>query len=329
MKLALLDDYLDVARQLVDWRAVESRCEMVVIHRKLADEEELASVLADVDIVCTLRERTAFPASLLARLPKLKYIAVTGMRYDCVDVAAATARGIVVSNSEVTRGGGGVSELAWGLVIAAARHLAHDDAVMRQGGWQTRMGTTLKGKTLGILGLGRIGGRMAAYARAFEMNVLAWSPRLTPERAAVAGAQCVPMDSLLRQSDVVSIHLPLAEGTRHLIGASELALMKRDAVLVNTARAAIVNESALIEALQKREIGAAGLDVFEVEPLPTDHPLRRLDNTVLSPHMGYFTREMLTVYYEDAVEAILGFLDGRPIRVVNPAVLSDRPAQAA
>lgn len=320
MKLAILDDYLDVARRLVDWRAVERRCEVVVIHRKLASDDELVAELADVDIVCTLRERTAFPASLLARLPKLKYIAVTGMRYDCVDVAAATERGIVVSNSEVTRGGGGVSELAWGLVIASVRHTAHDDAVMRRGGWQTRMGTTLRGKTLGILGLGRIGGRMAAYARAFEMNVLAWSPNLTPERAAVASAQSVSLDELLQKSDVVTVHLPLAERTRNLIGARELALMKPDAVLVNTARAAIVNEPALIDALRQRRIGVAGLDVFEIEPLPADHPFRSLDNTVLSPHMGYFTREMLTVYYEDAVEAVLCFLDGQPIRVVNPAV---------
>nr|WP_281068678.1 D-2-hydroxyacid dehydrogenase family protein [Ramlibacter agri] len=309
---------------LADWSAVARRCEIVVFDRPLASEDEAVAALADVDIVCTLRERMPFPRSLIARLPKLKYIAVTGMRYDTVDTAAAAERGIPVSNSEVSRGGGGVSELAWGLVLAAARHIAHEDAVMRRGGWQTRVGFTLRGKTLGILGLGRIGSRMAAYAQAFEMKVLAWSPHLTPERASASGAGCAGLDELLRGSDVVTVHLPLAEGTRGLIGARELALMKPEALLVNTSRAAIVDQQALLDALRERRIGGAGLDVYEAEPLPADHPLRGLDNTVLTPHIGYFTRDMLRVYYEDAVEAILAFLDGAPVRVVNAEALARR-----
>lgn len=323
MKIAVLDDYLRVSQQLTDWSALTRDHEVVVLDHKLGSEDDTVAALADADIVCTLRERTAFSASLLARLPRLKYIAVTGMRYDCVDVAAATRQGIVVSNSEVTRGGGGVSELAWGLVIATARHIAHDDAVMRAGGWQSRVGFTLRGKTLGVIGLGRIGSRMAAYAHAFEMPVLAWSPNLTPERAAAGGAtRAASLDDLLERSDVVTLHMPLAERTRHLIGARELALMKPDAVLINSARAALVDETALLDALRERRIGGAGLDVFHTEPLPADHPLRTLTNTVLTPHVGYCTREMLTVYYEDAVDAITRFIAGQPIRVVNPEVLA-------
>jgi phosphoglycerate dehydrogenase-like enzyme len=327
MKLAILDDYLGVARRVADWGEVERRCEVVVFDHKLADEDAAVAALEDVDIVCTLRERMAFPATLLARLPRLKYIAVTGMRYDAIDVAAATRQGILVSNSEVTRGGGGVSELAWGLVIATARHIPHEHDSMRKGGWQTRVGFTLRGKTIGILGLGRLGSRMAAYARAFEMNVLAWSPHLTSERAAPHGARAVPFNELLRRSDVVTVHLPLAEGTRGLVGPEQLALMPPNAILINTARAAIVDQKAMIAALRARTIAGAGLDVFEVEPLPADHPLRHLDNVVLTPHIGYFTQEMLTVYYEDAVDAIRHFLDGDPIRVVNPA--AHTPARAA
>lgn len=317
LRIAILDDYLDVARGMADWRGLQARAEVAAFHHKFADEDEAAAALADFDIVCTLRERSAFPASLLARLPRLKYIAVTGMRYDAIDVDAATRLGIVVSNSEVSRGGGGVSELAWGLVIATARHIPHEDASVRAGGWQTRVGFTLRGRTLGILGLGRLGSRMAAYARAFEMNVLAWSPRMTPERAAEHGARSATFDELMSNSDVVTVHLPLAEGTRGLVGTRALALMKREAILVNTARAAIVDQAALVDALQAGRIGGAGLDVFDAEPMPPDHVLRRLPNTVVTPHIGYFTRDMLRVYYEDAVEAITAFLDGRPIRVVN------------
>jgi phosphoglycerate dehydrogenase-like enzyme len=319
VRVAILDDYLDVARQLADWSAVAARCEVVAFH-KFTSEDEAASALADVDIVCTLRERSAFPATLLARLPRLKYIAVTGMRYDAIDVTAASSLGIVVSNSEV-RQGGGVSELAWGLIIATARHIPHEDRSIRQGGWQTRMGVTLAGKTLGIVGLGRIGSRMAACARAFEMAVLAWSPHMTAERAASHGAVSVELDELLQRSDVVTLHLPLGDTTRGLIGARELALMRPEAILINTSRAALLDQQALVEALRGGRLAGAGLDVFEAEPLPPGHVLRGLENTVVTPHIGYFTREMLSVYYRDAVEAIGAFLDGRPIRVVNPEVM--------
>lgn len=326
MNLAILDDYHGIALQMADWSSVGRRCHIEVFTRKLANEDEAAAALAAFDIVCTLRERTPFPRSLIERLPRLRYIAVTGMRYDTMDVAAATQRGVLVSNSQVPGGGGGVSELAWGLIIATARHIAHEDRMMREGAWQTRIGFTLKGKTIGIVGLGRIGSRMAAYAGAFQMPVIAWSPNLTPDRAAACGAQCVGKDELLRRSDIVTLHVPLAEETRDLIGQRELALMKPGALLVNTARGAIVNRAALIEALQSRHLGGAALDVFDVEPLPADDPLRRLENVVLTPHIGYYTKEMLRVYYADAVEAIDAFLHGRPIRIINPAAAASRRA---
>jgi len=321
IRVAILDDYIDVARTLVDWSPVDALAEVVVFTHKLTGEDEFVQALADFDIICTLRERSAFSAALLARLPRLKYIAVTGMRYDAIDVDAATQLGIVVSNSEVTRGGGGVSELAWGLVIATARNIAHEDASIRSGGWQTRLGFTLRGKTIGILGLGRLGSRMAAYARAFEMKVLAWSPNMTSERAAVHGAQAVSLTTLLANSDVVTLHMPLSETTRGLIGAAELSKMKKTAVLINTSRAGLVDQGALAHALTDGVIAGAGLDVFEVEPMPTADVFRQLPNTVLTPHIGYFTSEMLKVYYEDAVEAIVAFIQGRPIRVVNAQVV--------
>jgi D-3-phosphoglycerate dehydrogenase len=321
IRVAIIDDYIDIARTLVDWSPVDALAEVDVFKKKFSDDDEAAQALADFDIICTLRERSSFDARLLSRLPRLKYIAVTGMRFDAIDVVAATRLGIVVSNSEVTRGGGGVSELAWGLVIATARHIAHEDASIKSGGWQSRLGFTLKGKTIGVVGLGRIGSRMAAYANAFEMRVLTWSPNMTAERAADQGAVYAPLETLLADSDVVTLHIPLSASTRGLIGAAELSRMKKSAVLINTSRAGLVDQPALIDALTRGLIGGAGLDVFEAEPLPTDDPIRHLANAVLTPHIGYYTSEMLTVYYEDAVEAIVAFIKGRPIRVVNPEVL--------
>jgi len=321
IRVAIIDDYIDIARTLVDWSPVDALAEVVVFKKKFSDDDEAAQALADFDIICTLRERSAFNAQLLSRLPRLKYIAVTGMRFDAIDVLAATELGIVVSNSEVTRGGGGVSELAWGLVIATARHIAYEDAGIRRGGWQSRAGFTLKGKTIGIIGLGRIGARMAAYAKAFEMNVLAWSPHMNSERSAAHGAAYAPLQTLLASSDVVTLHMPLNDSTRGLLGATELGWMKKTAILINTSRAALVDQRALSDALTRGLLGGAGLDVFETEPMAADDPIRQLPHTVLTPHIGYFTSDMLTVYYEDAVEAIVAFIKGQPIRVVNPEVL--------
>lgn len=266
----------------------------------------------------------AIPRSLIERLPRLKLIAVTGKRYDTVDVAAATERGVAVTNTQIRQqgGGGGVAELVWGMILAAARHIAYEDRMMRRGGWQHTIGTTLRGKTLGILGLGGIGKSVAGIGQAFGMDVIAWSQNLMHESASTAGVRRVEKDELFRLSDVLTIHVVLSERTRHLVTARELGMMKTTALLINTARGPIIDEAALIAALQQRRIGGAGLDVYDVEPLPHDHPFRRLDNVVLTPHLGYYTREQVGMFYQDAVEVILAFLDGKPIRVVNPKVFT-------
>jgi phosphoglycerate dehydrogenase-like enzyme len=319
MKLAILDDYQRVALELADWSPVISRCSIDVLDHPLAVPDEAAAALQPYEILCTLRERMPIPRSLIERLPQLKYIQVTGKRYDTIDVAAAAERGILVSNTEIRAGGGGgVAELAWGLILATARHIAFEDRMMRQGRWQNSVGTTLKGKTLGIVGFGGIGRAVARIGLAFGMQVSAWSRSLTAEAAAAAGVTCVSLEELLSSSDVVSLHVVLGDSTRGLIGKREIALMKSTVVLVNTSRGPIVDESALLTALREKRIAGAGLDVFDVEPLPAHHPLRALDNAVLTPHLGYYTRELLSMYYQDAVEGIAAYLDGHPIRLVHP-----------
>ncbi len=270
-----------------------------------------------------MRERTPLPGSLIDRLPKLRMLGMTGARNLSLDTAACTARGVVVCN---TQGGGmadsATAELALGLLISAARGLAAGDAVIRAGGFQmgVPVGIGLAGKTLGVLGLGRLGGYMAAYAKALRMNVIAWSENLTAEKAAAAGAVLVSKDELMARSDAISIHLVLSERTRGLVGAAEIARMKPGAILVNTSRGPIVDEAALLAAVHAGKIVAA-LDVFDREPLPADHPLRSAPNTVLSPHLGYCVRETWDSFYPQMVENAVGFLDGKPVRVVNPEVL--------
>ena len=319
MKLALLDDYLRLAMQVADWSALAERLDIQVIDRPFVSSQEAARGLADFDIVCTLRERTPFPRALIEALPRLRYLCVTGKRYDTVDVDACAERGILVSNTPVSgAGAGSVTELTWGLILALARHIAAEDRMMREGGWQHFAGRTLRGKTLGVVGLGPLGSGVARIGLAFGMDVQAWSPNLTPERAEEAGVRLVGKHELFSSSDVVSLHLALAEGTRGIVGAAEISAMKPSAVLVNTARAGLLDEAALIDALGRRRIAGAGLDVYSVEPLPRDHVLRKLPNVVLTPHLGYFTHEMLGAYYSYAIENIAAFLDGRPIRLVTP-----------
>lgn len=318
MKLAILDDYQRVALELADWSSISNRCAIDVFDRPLEVPDEAATVLQPYDILCTLRERMPMPRSLIERLPRLRYLVVTGKRYDTIDVAAAAERGIVVSSTGIrARGGGGVVELVWGLILATVRHIAYEDRMMRQGRWQNTIGTTLKGRTLGIVGLGGIGRSVASIGLAFGMRVVAWGRNLTDEAAASSGVTRVELDELLSTSDVVSLHVVLSDSTRGLIGARELGLMKPAAVLINTSRGPIVNESALLGALQEKRIAGAGLDVYDIEPLPTDHPLRRLDNAVLTPHLGYYTRELLGMYYQDAAAAITAYLDGYPINLVH------------
>ncbi len=318
MRIAVLDDYLRVSQQVADWSSVAARAEIVVFDRPLVGIEEAVAALADFDILCTLRERMPIPRALIERLPRLKYIVVTGKRFDQIDAEAAAERGVPVSNTKVDgRGGGAVAELVWGLILSLARNIPREDRLMRHGEWQHGLGTTLKGKRLGILGLGGLGRQVAKGGAFFGMDVVAWSQNLTPERAEAGGARYVSKSELFAESDFVTIHVAWSERTTGLVDAPELALMKPTAYLINTARGPIVDEQALIAALRSGRIAGAALDVYWQEPLSPDHPLRGLDNVILTPHLGYFTREMLQVYYGDAVQAITAFLDGKPIGVVN------------
>jgi len=322
-RVAVLDDWQGVARGAADWTPLQARAEVVFFEHAFADADDAAAKLADFEIVLSMRERTPLPGSLIDRLKKLRMLGMTGARNLSLDTAACTARGVVVCN---TQGGGmadsATAELALGLLISAARGLAAGDAVIRAGGFQmgVPVGIGLAGKTLGMLGLGRLGGYMAAYAKALRMNVIAWSENLTAEKAAAAGAVLVSKDELMARSDAISIHLVLSERTRGLVGAAEIARMKPGAILVNTSRGPIVDEAALLAAVHAGKIVAA-LDVFDREPLPADHPLRSAPNTVLSPHLGYCVRETWDSFYPQMVENAVGFLDGKPVRVVNPEVL--------
>ncbi|OBH60009.1 D-2-hydroxyacid dehydrogenase family protein [Mycobacterium sp. E2479] len=324
-KVAILDDYAGVALQVADWSPVQKRAEVTVFGRHLG-EDEAAEALRPFDVVCTLRERMAFPRTLIERLPNLKLLTIVGRSLPNMDVAAAGEHAILVAHSDFAHPRfrsmrDATPELAWGLMIATVRNLAEEHRSMRDGGWQTSAGMTLSGKTLGLLGLGRVGRRMAEYARAFDMDVIAWSRNLTEDAAASAGARRVDKATLFASSDVVSIHLVLSERTRGLVGEAELALMKPHAYLINTSRGPIVDEASLLAALETGRIAGAGLDVYDTEPLPKDHRLRQLSNVTLSPHLGYVTREMLGVFYSETVESVLAWLDGTPIRLANPEVL--------
>jgi D-3-phosphoglycerate dehydrogenase len=319
IEIAVLDDYQRVALSMADWSRLGSECRVTVFDRHLATVDEAAKALAGFDVICLLRERMPVPAGLIARLPNLKLIVVTGAHNRTLDLAAAEARGITVTH---TRGGDSyyaTTELALGLMIACARHLAFEDRGMRAGLWQRTVGMTLHGRTLGLLGLGRMGKRMAELGRALGMRVLAWSANLTAEAAEAAGATYVSKETLFCESDVVSIHLVLGERTRGLVGAAELALMKPTAFLVNTSRGPIVDEAALIAALRERRIAGAGLDVYDTEPLPPEHPLRTLDNVVLAPHLGFVTDGTYRTFYQDMVECIAAWRAGTPVRLLRAA----------
>lgn len=319
-RLAILDDYARVALKMADWSGVAQRCHIDVIDRALAVPDEAAEVLAPYDILCHLRERTAMPRALIERLPGLKLITITGTAHRTLDLAAAHERGIVVSHSAARPGSGqgqGTPELAIGLMLALARSIAHEHAGMRAGAWQTTVGTTLFGKTLGVIGLGRVGRRVAELGRAFGMTVLAWSPSMTADTASAAGARLVSKAELLSACDYVSLHVVLGERSRGVIGAAELAAMKPTAFLINTSRGPLVDEAGLMAALAARRIGGAGLDVFWDEPLARDHPIRTLDNVVLTPHLGYVVEPSLRAFYEDTAENVAAWLAGAPIRLIT------------
>jgi phosphoglycerate dehydrogenase-like enzyme len=316
LRVAILDDYQEAALRLADWQSLHPRAQMTAFSDHLDDLDALAERLHTFEAIVAMRERTPFRAPLLDRLPNLKLLITTGMRNASFDVAAARARGVTVCG---TRGVGmPTAELAWGIILSLMHHIPHEDRGMRAGGWQTTLGIGLEGKTLGVLGLGRLGTQVAKVGQAFGMRVIAWSQNLTAERAAAAGVELVDKAALFTQSDVISIHLVLSDRTRGLVAAADLARMKPTAFLVNTARGPIVDEAALLDTLTNRRIAGAGIDVYGIEPLPAGDPLRKLPNTVLTPHLGYVTEENYRVYFADAVEDIRGFLDGKPVRVVEP-----------
>ena len=319
MRIAVLDDYQGVARDLADWSALPDGSEIGVFRDHLADESELVARLQGFQAVIGMRERTPFPRSVLAGLPDLRLLITTGGRNASFDVDAATDLGIVVCG---TGGAGeGPTELTWGLIIGLLRKIPQEDRLTREGHWQTTIGVGLKDKTLGLIGLGHIGGLMARVGNAFQMNVIAWSQNLTAERAAECQATLVDKDTLFRESDIASVHLRLSDRTRGLVGAREIGLMKSTAYLVNISRGPIVDEAALVDALQRRAIAGAALDTFDVEPLPQDHPFLQLDNTIIAPHLGYVTEEGYRAFYAGAIEDIRAYAAGEPVRVINPEVL--------
>jgi phosphoglycerate dehydrogenase-like enzyme len=321
-RAVFLDDYQRVAVDLTRSFGVEPNVELVSIDEPIADEDALVKLLSGADVVVAMRERTAFPASLIEQLADLRLLVTTGMGNAVIDMDAATRAGICVSGTLGTITP--TSELTWGLIFALLRQIPAADAAVRNGQWQSTMGTSVAGKTLGVLGAGRLGTLVAEAGKAFRMDVVAWSQNLTIERAAAVGAQLVTKDELFARSDILSVHLVLSDRTRGLVGERELRAMKPGAVIINTSRGPIIDEPALVRALREGWIAGAGLDVYDTEPLPSEHPLRSLPNTVLTPHLGYVTDDCYQVFFRDIAEDIAGFLAGAPVRVLNPGWDSDR-----
>ncbi|CAN7306301.1 D-2-hydroxyacid dehydrogenase family protein [Pseudorhodoferax sp. LjRoot39] len=325
LRCVVLDDTLHVAADCADWSVLRDRVDVVFVHEHLADQDRLVAALADADIVVLMRERTAFGADILQRLDRLQLIVTAGQRNGALDVAAATARGIPVLGTQILETP--AVELTWTLILALARRLPQELRAMHAAGpWQSGLGTDLAGATLGVIGLGRLGARVSTVARAFGMRVLAWSHNLDDSRCAACGVERAPsLTALLRASDFVSIHSVLSARTRGLIGTAQLQAMRRSAFLVNTSRAEIVDEAALLQALSAGTIAGAGLDVFAQEPLPPQHPLRSLPQVVATPHIGYVTHGLYRRIYRDVVEDIAAWLQGRRLREVT----EQHPARAA
>jgi phosphoglycerate dehydrogenase-like enzyme len=314
LKVAVLDDYQNVAGKFADWSAIKD-AEVKVFTDHLSDPVALADRLKDFEVVCMMRERTPITRAVIERLPKLKLIVTTGMRNASLDVKAAAERAIMVCGTGGTTHA--TPELTWGLIIALMRRIPWEHNGMKAGQWQTTVGRGLQGRTLGLLGLGKLGGRVAVVGKAFGMNLIAWSQNLTQERADKYDARLVSKDELFSLADVVTVHLVLSDRSRGLVGARELALMQKHAYLVNTSRGPIVDEKALIAALQARQIAGAGLDVYDAEPLPKDHTLRKLDNVAMTPHLGYVTDDTYDIFYRETVEDIVAWQAGKPIRIIE------------
>jgi D-3-phosphoglycerate dehydrogenase len=316
LRCAILDDYQNVALTMADWSKVKGDIEIKVFNEHLGSPDHVVAALQGFAIVCAMRERTAFPRAVIDALPDLKLLITTGMRNASIDLDAAKANNVVVCGTPAF--GNATAAIATGLMLELARHIGYENARLKAGAvWQATIGLDLEGLTLALLGLGKLGGRMADIGHAFKMNVIAWSENLTPEHCKEAGVEHVGRDELFRRADFLSIHVQLSERTRGLIGAGELGLMKPSAYLINTSRGPIVEETALIAALREKRLAGAGLDVFDIEPLPIEHPLRKLDNVVLTPHLGYVAEQNYRAFFTGMVDDIRAFLDGKPVRVLT------------
>jgi D-3-phosphoglycerate dehydrogenase len=316
VRCAILDDYQNVVLKLADWSKVKSDVEIKVFNEHLGGPDKVIAALKGFEIVVAMRERTGFPKQVIEALPDLKLLITTGMRNASIDTEAAKARGVTVCGTGSF--GSPTSGIAVGLMLELTRHIGYENARLHAGApWQTTIGPDLEGMTLGVLGLGKLGTRTANVAKAFGMHVIAWSQNLTAAKCQEAGVGYVSKEDLFRQSDFITIHLILSQRTRGLVGAKELALMKPTAYLINTSRGPIVDEAAMLAALREKRIAGAGLDVFDIEPLPLDHPLRKMDNVVLTPHLGYVAEQNYRHYLAGVVDDIRGFLDGKPVRVLT------------
>ena len=315
VQIAVIDDWQDVARGVVDWSPLETIGQVEFIHDYPADNASLAARLGGFEVICVMRERTRFDADLLRRLPNLKLLVTGGMRNAALDLKAAAALVIQVCVTDSFKHA--APDLTWALIMAATRNVVLEANALRAGKWQQGLGGDLHGKTLAILGLGSIGQRVARFGQVFGMRVIAWSENLTAERAAEAGVTLVSKQALCEQADVLSVHLVLSERSRGLVDAQALAWMKPTALLVNTARGPIVDEAALIKALQKQRLGGAALDVFEQEPLPEDHPFRTLDNVLATPHVGYVSQQNYQLFFAQMIEDIQAWSAGQPIRLLS------------
>jgi D-3-phosphoglycerate dehydrogenase len=316
-RCAILDDYQSVALNMADWTKVAGDLDVKVFSAPLGGAEEVAGALKGFAIVCAMRERTPFPRQLIEALPDLRLLITTGMVNRAIDLDAAKARNVVVCGTPSV--GNPTTGIAWGLILELTRKIGSENARLKSGAlWQSVVGTDVEGLTLGVIGLGKLANRVAEVGKAFRMKIVAWSQNITPERAQTAGVEyAASKEDLLRVSDIVSIHIPLTPKSRGLIGAKELGLMKPSALLINTSRGPIVEEAALLAALRAKRIAGGGFDVYDVEPLPLDHPLRKLDNVVLTPHLGYASQQNYRAYFAGMVGDIRGFLDGKPVRVLT------------
>ena len=308
IKIAVLDDYQGAALTMADWQAVQQRADLTAFNDHLVDEADIINRLLPFEVVCVMRERTPLTRKILSQLSNLKLIISTGRRNASIDEKAVEELGITLKTTGYF--GGGAPELTWALLMAIARNITVENTNLRNEQWQTTIGTDLAGKTIGIIGLGNIGTKIAAYANAFDMNVIAWSENLIEEKATAAGAKLVSKETLLKEADFVTIHLILSHRSRGIIGQADLDLMKPTAYFINTSRGPLVDEKALINVLQHKKIAGAAVDVFDIEPLPTDHPFRKLDNILATPHVGYVTENTYKLFYEDTVIELLKWLNG-------------------